>query len=137
MTRLFKYTAILLMISGWLLTGKASAHESWQTVEIKADEYRFVPNSIKLAASKPVRIEIHNSGNEQHEFRSRLLESHFMEVEGQGVAVRGSGIQSILIEKGTTATIRWLSPEPGTYEFECRIPSHHGMDGTILVEARE
>jgi len=38
------------------------------------------------------------------------------------------------VDNGSTATIKWLSPEPGTYIFECRIPSHHGMDGAIIVE---
>ena len=117
----------------WGLAVGSHAQE-WETVRIEADEYRFVPNRIKPAAGQPVRIEIHNSGNEQHEFRSRLLESHFVEIEGGGVTIQGTGIHSILIEKGTIATIQWLSPTRGTYEFECRIPSHHGMDGTIIVE---
>jgi len=127
-------TAVILLGLGVALAVRSPAQELWQTVRIEADEYRFVPNRIKLAAGKPVKIEIYNSGNEQHEFRSRLLEGHLIEVEGQGVGVRGIGIQSIMIEKGATATIQWLSPTPDTYEFECRIPSHHGMDGTIVVE---
>jgi uncharacterized cupredoxin-like copper-binding protein len=126
--------AAIVPILGLVLTAGSPAQESWQTVRIEADEYRFVPNRIQLSAGKPVMIEIRNTGNEQHEFRSRLFRQTMIEVEGSGLTVKGSGIHSILIEKSTTATIKWLSPAAGSYDFECRIPSHHGMDGTIVVE---
>lgn len=119
---------------GLALATEGFAQEPWQTVRIEADEYRFVPNHIKLTTGKPVVIEIHNSGNEQHEFRSRFLEGSPIEIEGPGITVKGAGIHSILIEKDATVTLKWLSPTLGIYEFECRIPSHHGMDGTIIVE---
>jgi uncharacterized cupredoxin-like copper-binding protein len=111
------------------------AQDPWRTVRIEMDEYRFEPAEIKLRAGQPVVIELHNKGNEDHEFRSRLFHGPLINVEGGGVTVSGTGIQSVLVDNGATAAIKWLSPEPGTYIFECRIPSHHGMDGVIVVES--
>ena len=129
-------TAAIALGLVWGLTVGSDAQD-WQTVRIEADEYRFVPNRIQIRSEQPAKIEIKNVGNEQHEFRSKLLEESPVEVEGGGLVVKGAGIHSILIEKGATAMIKWTSPAPGLYDFECRIPSHHGMDGTIQMEAKE
>ena len=114
--------------------GGARAQDPWKTISIEVDEYRFHPDRITLRAGEPVRLELHNIGNEDHEFRSRLFDGPLIDVVGAGVTVSGTGIQSVLVDNGSTAVIKWLSPEPGTYIFECRIPSHHGMDGVIIVE---
>lgn len=114
--------------------GLTLAQDPWKTVRIEVDEYHFDPPRITLRAGEPVRIELHNIGNEDHEFRSRLFNGPLIDVAGGGVTVSGTGIQTVLVDNGSTATIKWLSPEPGTYIFECRIPSHHGMDGVIIVE---
>ena len=115
----------------------SQAQDSWRTVRVETDEYRFVPNRIQLEAGQPVRLEIHNIGNEEHEFRSRFLSGSLIEVLGNGVIVKATDIHSVIVETGSTATIKWLSPEAGVYFFECRIPSHHGMDGMIIVEAKK
>lgn len=112
----------------------ARAEDPWRTVRIDLDEYRFTPDRITLRAGEPVRIELHNIGNEDHEFRSPLFAGPLIEVKSGGVTVSGTGIHSVLVDNGSTAVIQWLSPEPGTYLFECRIPSHHGMDGEIVVK---
>jgi uncharacterized cupredoxin-like copper-binding protein len=124
----------LFLILSSALAGSARAQDMWRTVQIEMNEYRFHPDKITLKAGEPVRIELHNIGNEDHEFRSRLFDGPLIDVEGNGVTVSGTGIKSVLVDNGATAAIKWLSPEPGTYVFECRIPSHHGMDGVIVVE---
>ena len=122
------------MIFGLLLPSEIQAKDPWKTVRIDADEYRFIPNRITLKAGEPVRIEVHNLGNEEHEFRSSFFNGPLIEVLGNGVIVKGTNIHSIMVETKSSATIKWLSPETGEYFFECRVPSHHGMDGVIIVE---
>lgn len=107
--------------------------DDWQVVRIVADEYRFVPAAITVAAGRPLRVEIDNRGSEQHEFRSRLLRDHPADVELPGGMVRGRGLESLVVEERRTAVIKILAPVAGRYDFECRIPSHHGMDGVIQI----
>ena len=126
--------AALLIGIAFFIPGKGGAQDSWRTVRIETDEQRFVPDRITLKAGQPVKLEIKNIGNEEHEFRSPLLKGPLIEVLSNGVIVKSRDIHSIIVEYQSTATIKWLSPEPGEYHFECRIPSHHGMDGVITVK---
>ena len=126
-----------LLIFGLLLPSEIQANDPWRTIRIDADEYRFIPNRITLKAGEAVRIEVHNLGNEEHEFRSNLFKGPLIEILGKGVIVKGTNIHSIMVETKSKATIKWLSPEPGEYFFECRIPSHHGMDGVFTVTVDE
>lgn len=105
----------------------------WQVVRVVADEYRFTPSHVTAVAGLPLRIEIENRGSEQHEFRSRLLREHLADVELAGGTVRGRGVESVVVEERRTAVIKILAPAAGQYDFECRIPSHHGMDGVIVI----
>jgi uncharacterized cupredoxin-like copper-binding protein len=124
----------VVLILGAVLAADGQAQDPWKTVRLETDEYRFVPNRIQLEAGQPARLEIRNIGNEEHEFRSRFLSGSLIEVLGNGVIVKATDIHSVIVETGSTAVIKWLSPEAGIYFFECRIPSHHGMDGTIIVK---
>ena len=134
------YWICITIISAGLGTAfsqKGHGQDSWRTIQIEADEYRFVPNEIILEEGQPVKIEIRNNGNEEHEFRSRFMTGPLIEVEGTEISVKGTAIHSIIVQSGATGTVKWLSPSAGTYHFECRIPSHHGMDGVITVEAKK
>ena len=110
------------------------SQDSWQTVEIRAEEYRFLPNRIRIEAGRPLRLIIINEGNEPHRFRSSLFNNRMIEVKFGENVVRGAGIERIDIVPGAEATIELLSPPAGEFYFECRIPSHHGMDGLILIQ---
>lgn len=111
----------------------AADQSDWQDVQIVATEYRFVPETVVLSSAKPIRIEIVNRGNEQHEFRSNILTGGLFDVElGDGV-VRGRDIHSVIVHDKRSAVIKIIQPKPGRYDFECRIPSHHGMDGVIEI----
>jgi uncharacterized cupredoxin-like copper-binding protein len=126
--------AVFCVCVGFLMPPPGLANGAWKTVRIESDEHRFVPNRITLKAGEPVQLEIHNIGNEEHEFRSGLFKGPLVEVHGNGVIVKSTDVHSVIVGYRATALIRWLSPEPGRYYFECRIPSHHGMDGEIVVE---
>jgi uncharacterized cupredoxin-like copper-binding protein len=58
-----------------------------------------------------------------------------IEVEIDENVVRGRNIEVVDIAAGKTARIKLLSPPEGEFDFQCRIPSHHGMDGIIRIQA--
>lgn len=129
----------LVAIAGWMIGGsigstRVYAQTLWQTVEIKADEYSFTPNRIHVKANQPLELIVSNEGHEPHQFRSSLFKNQMIEVEIGENDVRGPGIEIVDIAAGATARIKILSPPPGQFDFQCRIPSHHGMDGMILIE---
>ena len=135
------YVARILMVVFVLaavfpfMPGSVHAQTDWQTVEIKAEEYTFTPRRIEVKANRPLELVIYNEGHEPHQFRSALLKDRMIEVEIDENVVRGRNIEVVDIAAGKTARIKLLSPPAGQFDFQCRIPSHHGMDGMILIEA--
>ena len=115
------------------LSLESSAQEIWQTVEIKADEYSFVPNRIRVKAHRPLELVVSNGGHEPHQFRSSFFKNQTIEVWVGETVIRGRGIEIVDIASGAIVKIKILSPPPGEYDFQCRIPSHHGMDGIITI----
>lgn len=117
-------------------TGSSRVHAQteWQTFEVKADEYSFTPNRIEVKARHPLELVVINEGHEPHQFRSSLFKNQMTEVQIGENVVRGLGIEIVDIAAGVTVKIKLLSPPPGQFDFQCRIPSHHGMDGMILIE---
>ncbi len=115
-------------------SSRAQTGTDWQTVEIKADEYSFTPNRIQAKAHRPLELVVINEGHEPHQFRSSLFKNQMIEVHIGENVVRGRGIEIVDIAAGAMVRIKLLSPPPGQFDFQCRIPSHHGMDGMILIE---
>jgi uncharacterized cupredoxin-like copper-binding protein len=135
----FFVASILMAVTGLamgfsFLPGTIHAQTDWQTVEIKAEEYRFTPRRIQVKANRPLELVIENEGHEPHQFRSALFKDRMIEVEIDENTVRGRNIEVVDIAPGKTARIKLLSPPAGAFDFQCRIPSHHGMDGIILIE---
>ncbi|HTN43050.1 MAG TPA: cupredoxin domain-containing protein [Nitrospiria bacterium] len=135
MKSFLKKLAAVVLALGWALLGSGLAQQPWQTVEIKAEEYSFTPRRIEAKANRPLELVIENEGHEPHQFRSELLKDQMVEVEIGQNTVRGRNIEVVDVAPGKTARIKLLSPPAGEFDFQCRIPSHHGMDGMILIEA--
>jgi len=138
-TRFFVASTLMALISlsvGFSsVPGYIHAQTDWQTIEIKAEEYTFTPHRIQAKTNRPLELVIENQGHEPHQFRSALLKDRMIEVEIDENVVRGRNIEVVDIAAGNTARIKLLSPPAGQFDFQCRIPSHHGMDGIILIEA--
>jgi uncharacterized cupredoxin-like copper-binding protein len=134
MQRYRKIMVAVVLALGWALAIESPAQETWQTIEIKADEYSFTPNRIQVKAHRPLELVVINEGHEPHQFRSSLFKNELVEVAIGENVVRGRGIEIVDVAAGATVRIKLLSPPPGQFDFQCRIPSHHGMDGMILIE---
>lgn len=114
-----------------------SSDDAWQKVRVKAMEYQFTPNRIEIEAHRPLWIEIKNLGKEPHRFKSSLFRNLMIEIEVGESSVRGRNIEWVDVEPQGTAIIKILDPPAGEFDFQCRIPSHHGMDGILIsIEKR-
>jgi len=136
----FFVASILIAVTGSAIgisfaPSSIDAQTDWQTIEIKAEEYSFSPRRIQVKANRPLELVIKNEGHEPHQFRSALFKDRMIEVEINENVVRGRNIEVVDIAAGKMARIKLLSPPEGEFDFQCRIPSHHGMDGMILIEA--
>lgn len=96
-----------------------------QEARITAQDFRFVPAQVRLAADAPIRLTIVNEGREPHEFASSLL------TDAQVVVL--SAPQTLRILPGRSVTFMLQAP-PGTYLFRCPIRGHAGMNGVMIVE---
>jgi len=91
-------------------------------ITITARKYEFKPSKIELLAGQPVEITI-EAEDATHGFTCKDL-----------------GVEKVIIEKGTSQTIRLTPEKPGKYEFKCAKfcgLGHGKMKGEILVTAPE
>jgi uncharacterized cupredoxin-like copper-binding protein len=89
-----------------------------QEIRLAAQDFRFIPSTIRIRADRPVRLILVNEGREPHEFVSRLLPE--------------PGSLHVLPGRSATVVLQAL---PGTYPFKCRVRGHAGMEGTMIVES--
>ena len=96
-----------------------------QTVDIVAEDFRFTPAEVRVAAERPIRLRIVNAGREPHEFKSVLL------VRQTGVTGTPPSSLPVLPNHKAETVVRTI---PGVYLFSCAMRGHAGMSGTIIVE---
>jgi plastocyanin len=96
-----------------------------QTVYIVAEDFRFTPAEVRVAAEHPIRPRIGNAGREPHEFKSVLL------ARQTGVTGTPPSSLPVLPNHKAETVVRTI---PGVYLFSCAMRGHAGMSGTIIVE---
>ena len=122
----------LVVILG-LLGLTTACDRSTQEIYIAAQDFRFAPNEIHLAAHRPVQLTVRNEGRERHQFKSPLLDRAEVRPPTPGVLPTGSEPKGITILPGQSIALQF-TPEPGTYEIQCLIKGHAGMRGMVIVE---
>jgi len=96
-----------------------------QTVHIVAEDFRFTPAEVRVAAERPIRLRIVNAGREPHELKSVLL------AHQTGATGTPPSSLPVLPNHKAETVVRTI---PGVYLFYCAIRGHAGMRGTIIVE---
>jgi plastocyanin len=96
-----------------------------QTVDIVAEDFRFTPAEVRVAAEHPIRLRIVNAGREPHEFKSVLL------AHQTGATGTPPSSLPVLPNHKAETVVRTI---PGVYLFSCAMRGHAGMSGTIIVE---
>ncbi|WP_173044164.1 hypothetical protein [Nitrospira sp. KM1] len=108
---------------------------SVQSVRITAEDFRFVPEVLRVKSSRPLVISIYNGGREEHEFDSPVLMYNNQSVSGRfsGSSVGSGGSGGIVLRAGESFRFV-MSPPAGTYLYTCRRKGHANMTGTLIVE---
>lgn len=100
---------------------------------IRAEEFRFTPNQVKLPARQKVRLIVRNQGREGHVFQSPILKLKNVRVNGKSLGRLEEGGDSIQIKPGERIELRLVLPE-GLYPFRCLMKGHKGMEGTLVLK---
>ena len=111
------------------LSSLVAACERTQQVSLTAEDFRFVPNLVRVTASLPITLSLYNAGLEIHEFDSPLL----LYAAKTAIAPPMSDSPGILLPPGKSFQIV-MAPPPGTYLYICRRKGHANMTGTLIVE---
>ncbi len=88
-------------------------------ITMKATDYAFDPNVIRVAPGTQITIQLTNVGQIEHDF---TFEEADVEVD---------------VEPGETVEFTFTAPsQPGEYEFYCEVSGHKelGMVGKLIVE---
>ena len=102
-----------------------------QTVSLTAEDFRFVPNLVRVSASFPLALTVYNAGREMHDFDSPILLYASVKPSSEGNSK--SDRPGIVLEPGKSVQLV-MSPPPGTYLYICRRKGHANMTGTLIVE---
>ena len=121
----------MAVLIGFVFAGIVTACDSdVHEVRIAAQDFRFDPSEIRLAAGKPIRLRIANEGRGTHEFQSPLLSHRDLDDIASSTVLRSDRIP---LPPGRAVTLMVQAP-PGTYLFHCPIQGHTGMRGTLIVQ---
>jgi plastocyanin len=102
-----------------------------QSVSLTAEDFRFVPNLVRVTASFPLTLTVYNAGREVHDFDSPVLLYAGPRSSSEGTSK--SHRPGIVLKPGKSVQLV-MSPPPGTYLYMCRRKGHANMTGTLIVE---
>jgi plastocyanin len=111
------------------LSSLVAACDKTQQVSLTAEDFRFVPNLVRVTASLPVTLSVYNAGRETHEFDSPVL----LYAAKTAIPPHTSDRPGITLPPGQSIRIL-MAPPPGTYLYICRRKGHANMTGTLIVE---
>ena len=94
-----------------------SAIEGARSVDVLAEDFRFLPDRIVVSSGGPVNLALDNQGGLFHDLA--IPDLGFRIAAASGAQVSG-GLELL---------------EPGEYPFECTVPGHAaaGMIGVLIV----
>lgn len=128
--RLYRSVGIRLSALGLVLMAFIAC-DGTQTVSLTAEDFRFVPDLVRVSASSPITLSVYNAGREVHEFDSPIL-LYAATIQPLG-STRQSAGPGVLIPPGKALKLV-MAPPPGTYLYICRRKGHADMTGTLIVE---
>lgn len=121
---------LLQLVMGAVLLSCCACDGPTQTVSVTAEDYRFVPDTLRVKAGSPFTLALYNAGREVHEFVSPIL-AYGTETPAEtaklGVSAPG------LLKPGRSLRFLVAAP-PGTYLYSCRRKGHPNMTGTLIIE---
>jgi hypothetical protein len=111
-----------------LLLGNIIGCNGSQPISLVTEDFRFMPDLVRVRIDRPLRISVFNAGREIHEFDSPIMQ--------YATGPRGGGrspVSGITLAPGQTVRLD-VAPPAGTYLDICRWKGHANMTGTLIVE---
>ncbi len=121
---------LLQLVFGAVLLCCSACDSPSQTVSVTAEDYRFVPDVLRVKAGSPFTLALYNAGREDHEFVSPILA---YSTENGGERMKLDTSAPGLLKAGRSLRFLVAAP-PGTYVYSCRRKGHPNMTGTLIVE---
>jgi plastocyanin len=115
-----------------LFAALVAACDKTQQVTLTAEDFRFVPNLVRVSASLPIALSLYNAGRETHEFDSPVL-LYAAKTSLPKETPKSAGSPGIVIRPGESLRVV-MAPPAGTYLYICRRKGHANMTGTLIVE---
>ena len=132
---LFSVAALLAACGGGGESVKAEV-----TIDIKAENMRFVPDQIQVPAGKTVMIRMQNMDANQHDLEvvgltAEIIDRTGMKDDGMDMAGGMQGTINLHSAAKGKASVTFRTDQPGTYEIYCTLPGHKesGMVGRLVV----
>ncbi|EEW26257.1 cupredoxin domain-containing protein [Rhodobacter ferrooxidans] len=121
----------------------AEATAATRTIEITMGETAdgqmvFTPATLEFAAGETVRLALHNTGAQEHEFimgTPAEITEHKAMMEAMPDMVHTEA-NTLRLAPGASGEIVWTFANAGVFEFACLIPGHYegGMHGPLTVK---
>ena len=106
-----------------------------QVVELKAKKYEFDPSPVHVKAGVKVQLKI-TALDHDHGFKIAMYPDG-AESNGTPGLIFTSAQDCLLLKKGETTTVEFITQTHGTYPFRCCHKcglGHSGMKGELIVE---
>jgi plastocyanin len=139
---MFNRSALLVFLAAGLVAltvacGGAS-EDKGRTIEVKAEQIKFVPADISVAAGETITLRLKNVDDMAHDLEVRGLNAESVRGGGHGGHDSGnmmSGAVAVHTEKKKSGSVTFVAKETGTYEIWCTIAGHKelGMVGKLVV----
>ena len=132
-----------LIVLGSLLSlaaiacGGGDSGDSGTVIEVRAEDYKFVPSEISVPARQEVTLKLKNVTKQAHDLEVQGLQVEMMGDNmdmGQHAGAM-PGTLALHTEKGKTSSVTFKADKAGTYELWCTISGHKelGMVGKLVV----
>lgn len=109
--------ASLLAILGLALTACSTA-SSGREITIEMTDFALNPVQVEVKAGEKITWVLVNNSGSDHEFESDA-----------------GKLEEILVPGGKTKRVNWTAPnKAGSYEFECDMAGHDGMEMDVVVK---
>ncbi|MEX0383473.1 plastocyanin/azurin family copper-binding protein [Spiribacter sp. 1M153] len=93
--------------------------QTGRTVEVRASEFAFEPNQLRVEQDETITLKLVNAGSLSH-----------------NIHLAGADIRTETIQGGGSDTITFTAGTDGIVSFFCNVPGHKqaGMEGEIVIE---
>ena len=102
-----------------------------ESISLTVEDFRFVPDLVRVTSSSPMMLTVYNAGRETHEFGSPVLA--YVVTTRSSPADSTSKNSGVYLEPRESIRLT-MAPPAGTYLYICRRKGHANMIGTLIVE---